>query len=84
MTRMRLRYVENSGAAVLAALLQRQKGIVTLDVYKGAIPALCQAIVQNYCQRVGGIVLARRIHVLTQEESDLLAGAFEMEGPCLL
>jgi hypothetical protein len=77
---MTLCYVEDSSAAAVAALLRRQKKVseVILCEQK-AIPVLCRAIVQDCCQQVQkiGLYLGQR---MTDEQSDLLAGALERDG----
>jgi len=83
--RMNLRFVEDSGAAALVALLRRQEKLerVVVDEQE-AIPSLCLAIVQDCCRRLQEIKLgswrADVNAVLTRHQSDLLAAAFEKDA----
>lgn len=53
LSRVKLRYIEDSGPARLFALLGRQEKLETVVVgEQEAIPAFCLAIVQDCCQQV--------------------------------
>ena len=81
LTRMHVRYVAESSAARVAALLRRHKKLADVIVKdQQTISALSLAIVQGCCQGIEKATLSIRKTVLTQERVNLLAGALEVDG----
>ena len=79
LTRLSLKH-NDSSAARLAALLRRQKMLAEVVVSEqGAIPALCQAIVQGCCRGVEKLDLPCFNGVGRNDHTNLLAGALEVE-----
>lgn len=75
-----IQYWEDISATGLAALLRRQEKLVEVVVDgQEAIPALCQVIVQGYCQKVQAIKLPWEGYGLSNERLSLLTGALEAD-----